>query len=150
MKLKNEEIKSIYEDENNNVNNTNNKNLELKNTNFMNNVNQVTFNVPKSTINAKLNFNYFTGTINDIEKEDKKAFIPQINIYLSSTVIDKILTFPNLTWEEAWLPANKISYMEVLIIKIATIILYLCLSAFIHKYKNSGLGFFKFIQSVKK
>ena len=78
------------------------------------------------------------------------AFIPQINIYLSSTVIDKILTFPNLTWEEAWLPANKISYMEVLIIKIATIILYLGLSAFIHKYKNSGLGFFKFIQSFFK
>ena len=94
MKLKNEEIKSIYEDENNNVNNTNNKNLELKNTNFMNNVNQVTFNVPKSTINAKLNFNYFTGTINDIEKEDKKAFIPQINS-INSDMKGKILEKEN-------------------------------------------------------
>jgi hypothetical protein len=73
MKLKNEEIKNIYGDENDV-----NKNIELKNTNFMNNVNQVTFNVPKSTINAKLNFNYFSGTINDIEKEDKRVFVSPI------------------------------------------------------------------------
>ena len=74
MKLKNEEIKNIYGDENDV-----NRNIELKNTNFMNNVNQVTFNVPKSTINAKLNFNYFSGTINDIEKEDKRVFVSPIN-----------------------------------------------------------------------
>jgi len=78
------------------------------------------------------------------------SFIPQINIYLSSTAIDKLLTFPHLTWEEIWLQANKMSYMEVLIIKIVSIILYLALSAFIYKYKNSGLGFFKFIQSFFK
>ena len=74
MKLKNEEIKNIYGDENDV-----NRNIKLKNTNFMNNVNQVTFNVPKSTINAKLNFNYFSGTINDIEKEDKRVFVSPIN-----------------------------------------------------------------------
>jgi len=78
------------------------------------------------------------------------SFIPQINIYLSSTALDKLLSFPYLTWEEVWMPANKMSYMEILITKIATIVLYLGLSAFIYKYKNSGLGFFKFIQSFFK
>ena len=67
------------------------------------------------------------------------SLIPQINIYLSSTTIDKILTFPNLTWDEIWLQAYKVSYMEILIMKIVLIILYLALSAFIYKYKNSGL-----------
>ena len=78
------------------------------------------------------------------------SFIPQINIYLSSMAIDKLLAFPQLTWEEVWLQANKMSYIEVLIMKIVSIILYLALSAFIYKYKNSGLGFFKFIQSFFK
>ena len=90
MKLKNEEIKNIYNEDNNknnkrNVNNINdnkNQNIELKDTNFMNNVNQVTFNAPKSTINAKLNFNYFTGIQNENEKPEKlgnKTFINPIN-----------------------------------------------------------------------
>jgi len=78
------------------------------------------------------------------------SFIPQINIYLSSTAIDKLLTFPRLTWEEVWMPANKMSYMEILIMKIVSIIIYLGVSVFIYKYKNSGLGFFKFIQSFFK
>ena len=76
MKLKNEEIKNIYNEDNvnnnkkniNNLNENRNQNIEVKDTNFMNNVNQVTFNAPKSTINAKLNFNYFTGIQNEIEK----------------------------------------------------------------------------------
>jgi ATP-binding cassette subfamily A (ABC1) protein 3 len=78
------------------------------------------------------------------------SLIPQINIYLSTTVIDKLLAFPNLTWDEIWLRAYKVTYMEILIMKIVSIILYLGLSAFIYKYKNSGLGFFKFLQSFYK
>ena len=78
------------------------------------------------------------------------ALIPQINIYLSSTAIDKILTFPNLTWDEMWLQAYKVSYMETLIMKIVLIIFYLALSSFIYKYKISGLGFFKFLLSFCK
>ena len=78
------------------------------------------------------------------------SLIPQINIYLSSIVIDKILTFPNLTWDEIWLQAYKVTYMEILIMKIVLIILYLALSAFIYKYKNSGLGFFKYLLSFCK
>ena len=78
------------------------------------------------------------------------SFIPQINVYFGAAAIDKLLSFPNLTWEEIWLPANKMSYMEILIIKIVTIFLYLGLSVFVYKYKYSGLGFFQFLKSFFK
>ena len=67
MKLKNEEIKNLCKEENKK---STNKNIDIKNTNFMNNVNQVTFNAPKSTINAKLNFNYYSGITNENEKKE--------------------------------------------------------------------------------
>ena len=76
MKLKKDENKDIYEEDNKN------KNIEIKDTNFMNNVNQVTFNVPKSTINAKLNFNYYSGINNENEKAENfenKVFMNPIN-----------------------------------------------------------------------
>ena len=82
IKLKNEEIKSLYEEEEDGEKN-NNGNIEIKDTNFMNNVNQVTFNAPKSTINAKLNFNYYSSFSNLNEKYEKienKTFINPLNI----------------------------------------------------------------------
>ena len=75
------------------------------------------------------------------------AFIPQINIYLCSISIDKLQKFKELSWEKLWLKANRVSYMECIILYIAEIILYSLLSIFIEKYNNSGLNFFQFIKS---
>ena len=108
MKIKNQEIKSLYEEEDKNKN----KSIEIKDTNFMNNVNQVTFNAPKSTINAKLNFNYFSSYNNMNEKNENNTFINPINLegknilkdessssyfydYSSNSVINKNIFYEN-------------------------------------------------------
>ena len=51
--------------------------IEIKDTNFMNNINQITYNNQKSSINTKLNFNYFSPINpfnNNENKYDKKDF----------------------------------------------------------------------------
>ena len=55
--------------------------------------------------------------------------------------------FKELSWEKLWMKANRVSYMECIILYIAEIILYSLLSIFIEKYNNSGLNFFQFIKS---
>ena len=75
------------------------------------------------------------------------AFIPQVNIYLCSNSIDKLQKFNDLSWEKLWLKANKLSYMESIIMYLVDILLYSLLSIFIESYKNSGLDFFQFIKS---
>ena len=75
------------------------------------------------------------------------AFIPQINVYLCSTSIDKLSDLPHITWESLWLKAYKFSYMESIIMYIVDIIFYSLLSLFIEKYKSSGLTFFEFMKS---
>ena len=78
------------------------------------------------------------------------AIIPQINIYYCSNSIQKSSVFKKLSWQILWLKANKISYMESIIMYIVEIILYSFLSIIITKYKQSGLGFFEFLISCCK
>ena len=78
------------------------------------------------------------------------AFIPQINIYICCFSIEKLLQFKNLSWEILWLKANKISFIESIIMYIIEIIFYSLFSIFITKYKQSGLGFFQFLISCCK
>jgi len=78
------------------------------------------------------------------------AFIPQINIYHCINCIDKLFNFKNLSLEILCLKADRISYIESIMMYIAEIILYSFLSLFIIKYKQSGLSFFQFLISFFK
>ena len=64
------------------------------------------------------------------------AFIPQINLFHCTYTIVELQIFKNLSWEKLWLKANKISYMESIIMYIVDIIFYLLLSLLIHKCKQ--------------
>ena len=75
------------------------------------------------------------------------SFFPQINIYLCSNSIDKLLNFKKLTWKRLWMKANKFSFMESMIMYLVDIILYSFLTLFIVKYKNSGLTFCQYLKS---
>ena len=76
------------------------------------------------------------------------AFFPQINFYLCSNAIDKLMNFYELSWDKLWLKANRFSFMESIIMYFVEIIFYCLLSLFIEKYKNSGLSFFLFLRSL--
>ena len=78
------------------------------------------------------------------------AFIPQINIYHCINCIDQLFHFKNLSLEILCLKADRISYIESIMMYIAEIILYSFLSLFIIKYKQSGLSFFQFLLSFFK
>ena len=76
------------------------------------------------------------------------AFIPQVNFYLCSNSIDKLQTFSNVSWEKMWLKANRVPFMESIIMYLVQIIFYSLLSIFVNNYKNSGLTFFLFLKSL--
>ena len=63
------------------------------------------------------------------------ALIPQVNIFHCTYAIIALQTFKNLSWNKLFLKANKISYIESIIIYIIDIIFYLFLSILIEKYK---------------
>ena len=75
------------------------------------------------------------------------CFIPQINIYISLNCLFSLNNFENLSWDLVWLKANKMSFMETIIMYIASIIFYLGLSIIIESYRNSGLPFLLYLKS---
>ena len=75
------------------------------------------------------------------------GLIPQINVYLSICAIYKLENFESMSWDKLWLKANRISFMESVLIYIFDIIFYLGLSVIIQSYKDSGLEFFDYIKS---
>ena len=84
------------------------------------------------------------GVILDFASRTSKiifAFIPHINLFHCTYTIVELQIFKNLSWEKLWLKANKISYMESIIMYIADIIFYLILSLLIQKCQQ--LKFFK-------
>ena len=94
----------------------------------------------------------FLGFVIVLSKANKLTkilfcFIPQINVYISICSLFNLNNFEKLSWDLIWLKANKMSYMESIIMYIASIIFYLGLSIIIDSYKNSGLNFFLYIKS---
>ena len=75
------------------------------------------------------------------------SLIPQINLYLCLCSIFHLENFEKLSWDKLWLKANRISYMESILLYIFDIILYLGLSVIIQSYKDSGLEFYDYIKS---
>jgi hypothetical protein len=53
------------------------------------------------------------------------AIIPQINLYYCSNAIEQLLIFTQISREELWLKANKISYMNSIIMYIVEIFFFL-------------------------
>ena len=95
----------------------------------------------------------FLGFVIVLSKSSKIAkiifgFIPQINIYVCICCIFNLNNFKNLTWDLLWLKANKMSYMESIIMYLVSIIFYLGLSTIIESYRNSGLNFILYIKSI--
>ena len=90
IKNKNEEIKNGKEKVKNRI--------KIKDTNFINNVNQIAFNDPKYTINAKLNFNYYSvnnckeGNNNKTENKEINQ-INDNNINLANELKEKYSLF---------------------------------------------------------
>ena len=78
------------------------------------------------------------------------SFIPQINYMICSKTIFRLQTFPHASWEKIWLKANKMSYMECIIMYIPDFILYFGLFIFFFSYQQSNLDFFSFLQSLFK
>ena len=75
------------------------------------------------------------------------GLIPQINVYSCLCAIFYLENFEKITWDNLWLKANRVSFMESILIYILDIALYLGLSVIIQKYKDSGLEFYDFIKS---
>ena len=75
------------------------------------------------------------------------SLIPHINLYLCLCSIFHLENFEKMSWDKLWLKANRISYMESILIYIFDIILYLGLSFIIQSYKDSGLEFYDYIKS---
>ena len=78
------------------------------------------------------------------------SLIPQINLYLCLCTIFHLENFEKISLDKLWLKANRISYMESLLIYIFDIILYLGLSYIIQSYKDSGLEFYDYLKSFIK
>ena len=76
------------------------------------------------------------------------SFIPQINFIICTKVIFKLQKFPYPSWEKIWLKANKMSYMECIIIYIADFILYFGVFIFFFSYQQSNLDFISFLKSI--
>ena len=75
------------------------------------------------------------------------GLIPQIHVYSCLCAIFCLENFEKITWDNLWLKANRISFMESVLIYILDIVLYLGLSVIIQKYKDSGLELYDFIRS---
>ena len=65
------------------------------------------------------------------------SLIPQINIFLSLSLIFSLDNFDKMSWDKLWLKSGKISYMENTLIYIFDIVLFLGLSAIIQSYQDS-------------
>ena len=78
------------------------------------------------------------------------SLIPQINLYLCFCCIFNLENFETMSWDKLWLKANRVSYMESILIYIFDIILYLGLSVIIQSYKDSGLELYDYIISFFK
>ena len=77
------------------------------------------------------------------------SFIPQINFMICSKTIFRLQTFPHASWEKIWLKANKMSYMECIIMYIIDFIIYFGIFIFFFLYQQSNLDFISFIKSLK-
>ena len=75
------------------------------------------------------------------------SLIPQINIFLSLSLIFSLDNFDKMSWDKLWLKSGKISYMENTLIYIFDIVLFLGLSAIIQSYQDSGLEFWDYLKS---
>ena len=78
------------------------------------------------------------------------SFIPQINFIICSKTIFKLQTFPYASWEKIWLKANKMTYMECIIIYIVDFIIYFGIFIFFFFYQQSNLDFIPFLKSIFK
>ena len=77
------------------------------------------------------------------------SFIPQINFIICCKTIFKLQTFPSASWEKIWLKANKMSYMECIIMYIVDFIIYFGIFIFFFFYQQSNLDFISFLKSLK-
>ena len=75
------------------------------------------------------------------------SLVSQINIYISLNCLFSLNNFENLSWDLLWLKASKMSFMETIIMYIASIIFYFGLSIIIESYRNSGLPFLLYLKS---
>ena len=78
------------------------------------------------------------------------SLIPHINLYLCLCAIFHLENFETLSWDKLWLKANRVSYMETILIYIFDIVLYLGLSYIIQSYRDSGLEFNDYLKSFFK
>ena len=67
------------------------------------------------------------------------SIIPQINFIICSKTIFKLQTFPHASWERIWLKANRMSYMECIIMYIIDFIIYFGIFIFFVFYQQSNL-----------
>ena len=77
------------------------------------------------------------------------SFIPQINYIISTKTILKLRTFVHISWERIWLKANKMSYMDCIIMYIIDFIFYFAIFIFSSLYQQSNLDFIPFLKSFK-
>ena len=78
------------------------------------------------------------------------SFIPQINFIICTHAIIKLDLFPQASWEKIWLKANKMSYMESIIMYIIDFIFYFIIIIFSILYQESKLYFISFLKSFKQ
>ena len=78
------------------------------------------------------------------------SFIPQVNFIICTKTIFKLQIFPYASWEKIWLKANKMSYMECIIMYIIDFILYFGVFIFFFSYQQSNLDFISFLKSIFK
>ena len=78
------------------------------------------------------------------------SFIPQINFIICTKTIFKLQTFPYISREKLWFKANKMSYMECIIMYFIDFILYFGVFIFSFSYHNSNLDFIPFLKSILK
>ena len=76
------------------------------------------------------------------------AIIPQINIFHCSYAIYELQIFKSLSWDKLWLKANKVAFVESIIMYITDIILYSILSMLIYIYKYSKFRLNLSIKSI--
>ena len=75
------------------------------------------------------------------------GLIPHINLFSCLCAIFHLENFETMSWNKLWLKANRISYMESILIYIFDTVLYLGLSFIIQSYRDSGLEFSDYLKS---
>ena len=75
-------------------------------------------------------------------------FFPIMNIFSIINCFCQIQTFPNFSFDILLIKTYGINYLTITILNLVQIIIFIGLSIFIKKYKNSGLPFCDFLKSL--